>query len=329
VNAPPPAPAWLADLQRQFGDALRAPLRVDAGALRPDPASYPPSLCARASTRLAVYNRQYWFRLYGALQGEYPLTARLLGLWTFNQAAQAFLLAHPPRHADLRRAADGFADAITAALTIDASPAHGAVPASPAPPPPAPPIAPLATAITAPPAPSRSSLPAAALAQAARLDEAWREIWAAPEQPGWRPGPADLTRFERLRLRRSLAATIVCEEWPLLELRHALADDAGEGAVPLPPAHPGPRRWALCRVEGGVLRWPLEPAQARLLELLAANPVGQALGALEAEAPEGERARLAEQVREWLAQSVRAGFWATANETGPPGGVIPTHEAPP
>lgn len=307
------APAWLAAFQGQFGAALRTPLSPETGTLRPDPSAYAPALCEGVSarggphpgagtegaSRLATYNRQYWFRLFRTLQGEFPLTARLLGLWRFNRVAQAFLLARPPRHADLRQAADGFAEALAAALAApDASPTSAS----------------LATALAAPPGPA-PNVPQAALEQAVRIDEAWRTIWAAPEQPAWRPGADDLPRFARLRLRRSEAATLVLEGWPLLELRQSLASDAGEGAIPLPLAYPSVRRWALCRTDDGVLRWPLEPAQARLFDLLTTHPVGRALGQLESETPAGERGGLDARVRAWLGQSVQGGFWAGASET--------------
>ncbi|MCU0686226.1 MAG: DNA-binding domain-containing protein [Polyangiaceae bacterium] len=191
------APAWLAAFQGQFGAALRTPLSPETGTLRPDPSAYAPALCEGVSarggphpgagtegaSRLATYNRQYWFRLFRTLQGEFPLTARLLGLWRFNRVAQAFLLARPPRHADLRQAADGFAEALAAALAApDASPTSAS----------------LATALAAPPGPA-PNVPQAALEQAVRIDEAWRTIWAAPEQPAWRPGADDLPRFARPR----------------------------------------------------------------------------------------------------------------------------------
>lgn len=110
------APDWLEDFQRRFTSVLRTPLDSSSKVFQADAARYDVSLCAEVEMRsgrapsssLAVYNRQYWFRLFGVLQNEYPLTARLMGYWTFNHYAQRFLVATPPQDMDVARAADGF-----------------------------------------------------------------------------------------------------------------------------------------------------------------------------------------------------------------------------
>jgi hypothetical protein len=83
-------PTWLSDFQKQFSAALREPLAIETGTLRP------------VASPWAVYNQQYWFRLLTVMQDEYPLLARLLGLWSFNQLVQRYLLQHPPQHDDVR-----------------------------------------------------------------------------------------------------------------------------------------------------------------------------------------------------------------------------------
>lgn len=88
VGAPP---AWLVPFQHAFTNALRLPLVGGSGVLT----------STHAAPGLAVYNRQYWFRLFTALQTSYPLTTRLLGAWTFNHVAQAYLRAEPPTETDL------------------------------------------------------------------------------------------------------------------------------------------------------------------------------------------------------------------------------------
>ena len=110
------APPWLAAFQARFSAVLCAPLDRSTGTLRERAADYPADACGdalatgrqSAAERLAVYNRQYWFRLFSVLQHEYRLTARLLGAWHFNELAGRFLEANPPRHPDLGCAADGF-----------------------------------------------------------------------------------------------------------------------------------------------------------------------------------------------------------------------------
>ncbi len=111
------APAWLGELQARFGEMLRTPLDRSTGRLRAQPERYPAQLLnevrsgahANAGERLAVYNRQYWFRLLSTVHSGYPLTLRLLGAWRFNEHAARFL-GERPLAAELTRLADGFAD---------------------------------------------------------------------------------------------------------------------------------------------------------------------------------------------------------------------------
>ncbi|MEZ4405181.1 MAG: putative DNA-binding domain-containing protein [Polyangiales bacterium] len=115
-------PPWLEDFQRRFGEVLRAPLDRSTGTLRAVTDGYDPSTvsevrdAARASAteRLAVYNRQYWFRLLDVMNASYALTSRLLSAWRFNEHAAAFLHARPPTTWDIDRAPDGFDDFIAA-----------------------------------------------------------------------------------------------------------------------------------------------------------------------------------------------------------------------
>jgi len=131
----PAPPAWLEAFQAGFGRCLAEPLDDAGGTWRARPERYPEALRAEAlpgpeldaSERLAVYNRQYWFRLYGALQGDYPLVARLLGAWTFNQGARDFLVLHPPRTPDIQAVGAGFGSFLLAGLGRDRGPLAEAV----------------------------------------------------------------------------------------------------------------------------------------------------------------------------------------------------------
>ena len=92
------APDWLVELQGRFGAVIRTPLDRSSGALRATvsanaPAALDDSLDGPrrpAAERLAVYNRQYWFRLFGVMQTAFPLTARLLGHWHSTTTRRAF-----------------------------------------------------------------------------------------------------------------------------------------------------------------------------------------------------------------------------------------------
>jgi hypothetical protein len=99
---------------REFGKAITTPLDIRSGRLTATPALYPPRLVAGvvASDGLEVYQRQYWLRLVGVIETEFPLTAQLMGADEFVAAAVAFLRRHPPCGVDIGEAADGFSRAV-------------------------------------------------------------------------------------------------------------------------------------------------------------------------------------------------------------------------
>ncbi len=271
--------ARLEVLQRGFGQALRTPLDRATGTLRARAELYTPELCAAivgdAHARLAVYNRQYWFRLFGVMQQAYRLATALLGAWEFNSLAARFLLAHPPVGHDLGRAVEGFApfvaaDAAAAALERD------------------------------------RGLPPRALIDAIGIDDAFRAVFSAPEQPALRLGPADAARLPRARLRESPAFALVEEGCPLIELRRELAAAVPEQAVTAPAPHVGGRRaWAICRGPGGQRVLPLDAAHALLVRLLRTYPVADAVARLEVAA-----AGQPLDVERWFAEGLQLGFWS-------------------
>lgn len=289
------ARARLAIFQARFGEALRAPLDRATGTLRARVERYDRALVESvsgadrrfASGRLAVYNRQYWFRLLTLLQNEYPLTARLFGMWHFNDHAARFLRARPPRAFDMLLAARGFDDFLAAQLAEGvAVEADGAC-----------------------------ALPSEAVCEAARLDAAYARVFCAPAEPVWRPSAALSARLPALRLRRARAFAVVHTHWPLVPLRHEVLEDAGgEGALALPPRLPARASWALVRVPGGIVELPLAPRHAALLMLLDAHPLGQAMALLEDGCTPEERASLASDVRSWLTEGMRLRFWVGADE---------------
>ncbi len=273
----------LAELQARFGRAIRTPLDAAAGTYRADPSRYEhetalalrDSRWGSAREGLAVYNRQYWFRLFTAAQDLYPLTARLVGLFRFNALVQTYLAGRPPRAPDLAAAVRDLARFLESN--------EGAVEAS-----------------------SRE-----AVVQAARIDEAWANVWLAAEEPVWRPSPEEAAVLPSARLVRRESVALVVEAWPLVVLRRTLSTIPGEGALPLPARLDGERWWAIVRADDGVLEAPLSPGEALLLRLLETRTLGDALVALEQQVTGGEGA-LAPQVRRWLARSVELGFWRAA-----------------
>ena len=288
-------PDWLPDLQARFGAMLRAPLDRSSGTLRAQSAGYDEAMCGEiaggrglsAAERLAVYNRQYWCRLFGVLQSEYPLTARLLGCWFFNEHAARFLLARAPASADIQDAADGFDDFLRATL---AEP-HVQI--------------------------GRASVPRAAVIEAVTIDAAWRRVHQAPEEPHFRPSARDAGHLGRCRLRPRSGWTVLEESWPLMQLRRSVTSDPGESAVPLPPRLRAPQSWLIFRAPGGAAQMALAPRQAQLFRLLTRHVVADALARLESSASPQERTRLPADVQAWLAQSVELGFWSGVDEPAP------------
>jgi Putative DNA-binding domain len=286
----PPSPAWLLELQDSFGHMLRTPLSRSTGTLRAETSAYPAAVIAQAkpgrdlsqAERLAVYNRQYWFRLFTLLQGAFPLTAKLVGFWYFNQLASDFLVARPPRSWDLERVGDGFAEFLNQEL-------------------------PEADLELQPP---RGRLPRAALVEAARIDAAYRDVFGAPPTTPFAPALDDAARLLHSKLQLSPAVAVLTENWPLCELRRsALASPEADAALVLGARLDEPRSWLLGRdgLRLGLL--PLEPREAQLLGLLTNHAVGTALSRLEADCSEEERHHLPELVQSWLARSVKLGIW--------------------
>lgn len=275
------APAWLAEFQAGFGGVLRAPLDRASGALTAQPSSYDSRIArdaldagnATGLERLAVYNRQYWFRLFGVLQSAFPLTSRLTGYWSFNDYASRFLLARPPRGWDIDRAADGFGPFFESALERD------------------------------------DARERQALLESARIDAAWREVLRAPRTSPFRPSAADAPRLLDSRIVVSPAVRVIEETFPLLDLRRGALADPSETPIAVPPALALGRAWALVRRDDGVAQISLEPREAQLFALLLDLPVREALARLERTCSADERAVLPAKAQLWLARSVEHEFW--------------------
>lgn len=272
-------PAWLAELQARFGSVIRTPLDRSTGTLRATVTDYDPEAVrdaidgprAVAAERLAVYNRQYWFRLFTVLQRSFPVTVRLLGAWEFNGYASRFVLTHPPRHWDLDHAPDGFAGFLSDALGDG---------------------------------PDRDGL-----IDAVTLDDAWRRLFRAPGTRPFHPSADDAARLLDGRLVMSPAVAVVVERYPLLEARASMVAVRGLAPVALPERLAEPRWWALAREPEGVRHLPLEPGEGALLTLLCRYTVREALARLEAACVESERAELPAATQRWLARSVERGIW--------------------
>lgn len=285
----PKSPGWLVELQQRFGAMLQTPLDRASGSLRAETSSYEAELLAAArptstlssAERLAIYHRQYWFRLFTVLQGLYPLTARLVGYWRFNEFAARHLVQHPPHGFDIDTIGDGFDESLARLLPND-----GQVEAGP-----------------------NQHVDAAAVLEAALVDVGFHRVTRAPRREPFRPSAADAARLTSSRFVLSPSVALLQEHWPLSELRLGLVELPSDAPLQLPAPLPEARHWLLTRQQTKLGLLALEPAEAQLLRLLQLHPLDQALGLLEAAASAEERARLPERAQAWLARSVRLGVW--------------------
>lgn len=288
-------PAWLAQFQRRFGTIIRTPLDGTSGTLQVEPESYDRELTGVAlasqkltsAARLAIYNRQYWFRLFTVFHGAFPLTTRLLSHFGFNAYVSRFLLARPPRDWDIDSALVGFDDFLREALPAGTVPIAG----------------------------QRVGVEPLAVVQAARIDAAFHRVFRAPAVVPFHPGPEHAQQLLASRLVAAPSAAVLEEHWPLCELRKSIALDRSETAVPLPERSSKPRFWLLLRSGTKLSLLPLEPREAQLWSLLQEVSVGTALQRLEQDCSKDELVDLPASTQRWLARSVTLGFWVGLETT--------------
>ena len=102
----------LETLQREMAAAVMRPLTPDENmrAAAPDgramaevAASFiAPNSRLTAFERLEIYNRQYWFRVLGALAEDFPAVRAVVGSRRFEALSIAYLTEHPSRSFTLR-----------------------------------------------------------------------------------------------------------------------------------------------------------------------------------------------------------------------------------
>lgn len=106
------SPRDLAALQREMAAAIMQPLTADEAmrATTPDGRStsavaesfIAPNSRLAAFERLEIYNRQYWFRVLGALAEDFPGLRAVIGARRFEALSIAYLTEHPSRSFTLR-----------------------------------------------------------------------------------------------------------------------------------------------------------------------------------------------------------------------------------
>lgn len=301
-------PGWLRGLQRDFTAVLRAPLDPGAGRFRERQELYPARLVAQVRSgpgglapaeRLAVYHRQYWMRLFTALQTSFPRVSRAMSHWHFNHLAALHLAARPPRHVDLDEASRGFAARLHRALDrLDGARRRR--------PPERPPHEDAWCRRI-----ELSRAPLAMVRQALRMDEAERHAYESPFEGLWRPTPEELARLAlpEARLRFAASCTLAEEDWDLARFSRLAGDDRDEGAPEPNRRHPSTRTWVFARSAAGTTTTSVDPLFARLLERCRELPFGQALAAVERGCTAEEAARLRADLQGWIALALASGWW--------------------
>ena len=102
----------LEEIQREMASAVMTPLTVDDNMRREAPDGRPmervaasfiaPNSRLSSFERLEIYNRQYWYRILGALAEDFPALHYVIGSRAFDAMSVAYLNAHPSRSFTLR-----------------------------------------------------------------------------------------------------------------------------------------------------------------------------------------------------------------------------------
>jgi hypothetical protein len=102
----------LAQIQREMARAVMMPLTADdemrveapdGRSMKKVAASFiAPNSKLSAFERLELYNRQYWFRVLGALAEDFPALRSVVGSRAFEAMSVSYLTAHPSRSFTLR-----------------------------------------------------------------------------------------------------------------------------------------------------------------------------------------------------------------------------------
>ncbi len=105
-------PMDLAQLQREMAAAVMQPLTPHECMRSIAPDGRPMAAVAESFIspnsrltpfeRLEIYNRQYWFRVLGALAEDFPALCAVMGSRRFEALSIAYLAAHPSRSFSLR-----------------------------------------------------------------------------------------------------------------------------------------------------------------------------------------------------------------------------------
>ncbi len=271
-------PEGLRRLQEEFGRAARAPLSFAGGRMRSLPDAYPESATDAVRPRgrqtprerLAIYNEQYWYRLLTVLQENFPLLARTLGFWEFNQLATEYLIAHPSRDPSL----DGLAWNLPAFLRGN----------------------------------RRFATPRNL--QIAAVDLAALRAFHAPARENFDPGrlsPQEAAALESMPMELQPWLSLVEEDWNLTACRQAVLE--GTGSAPefreakgywVAYRHEGAVAWGALEPAAFLL----------LSALAAGETLAEACESVDRALPDAEAERFAGNLAAWFAEWTSLGWFA-------------------
>lgn len=280
-------PARLRTLERDFGAMLRVPLDGRSGRFETPTGCFPPELLARIAgdephrrARLGVYHRQVWLRFFTVMQGEFPLTTRLLGAFALNRCVAAFIEQHPPSVPDLRQLGDGFS-----AFVVAWPGRRGLVRVQ------------------------AQRVPDDALAESLAADDAYRVATAHRGSPPYRPTVEDARGLGSARFVGAPGLTLLRGRYGMAALRAGILADDPRARIALPPRAARPSATAVFATSFGVARWNLTLEQAELYELGMQMQVSSALERL-ADRPrtQAEEAGFGARVQSYVASGFERGL---------------------
>jgi hypothetical protein len=276
----PQAPPALRHLQDLLTGVIRLPISVNTQDEWQVPTSdFAPAamemvteqLPLDRAERLAVYHRQYWFRLLTVMQEDLPLTCQLLGFRRFNDLMMAHLQRCPPRSPYMRHLSRGLLASLRAGLPVADQPLVMA---------------------------------------AARLDLLYDRVFYAPDQAILEPqslGDAASTILLTTPLRWQAHARLWREAWPLV--RQRLRAKRITTDSPAPVLVPRRAYWLIHRQQGWPTTTRLAPLAWRLIRHLQHRPapLAEALDSFANQLTRREQAKLERHLQAWFGDWVAWG----------------------
>ena len=278
------APKWLTQLQADFSESIRRPLLIDEDGFRCQYEAYASNAVAAmlerenqtGFERLSTYNQQYWFRLLGVLQNEYPLLCALVGVREFNRLATAALDRYPSTHPELHFLPEHLVRFL-ATQTPWSTPRYQL---------------------------------------AARVDFAYFSAFLAEKYQDLRHSPitpenASLLLTQPLRFQGSW--TLIREDFNAVETRKALLEaKASDARTELSQQSSS---WVIYRGLTGVTEEKIGELEANLLHKLSTGePLATACDHLQQNLSESEIAYLTEHIQSWFQRWAQLGWFAAPKD---------------